>query len=111
MPYTDGGTGYQTTDTSQAAAQAVEPTTAPLQGRVLDYLLRCPQPVSTETIARALDRAYSGIQPRLTELRAKGLVEDSGERGRTCAGRSCILWQVTWVAREAAPWTPGEPAR
>jgi hypothetical protein len=42
-----------------------------------------------------IDRA--SIQPRLSELRSKGRIKDSGMRRRNASGRRAIVW----VARDA----------
>ena len=36
----------------------------------------------------------SGLRTRRSELVAAGYLEDSGRRGKTPSGRSCIIWQV-----------------
>lgn len=41
----------------------------------------------------------SSIRTRRSELVAAGWLEDSGRRGRTKAGRSTIIWQLTARAR------------
>lgn len=92
MPYTNHGTGYQKTDTSAAAAIGMEKKSTTLQRQVLEYVRGASRPVSTEEIAAALDRPYGSIQPRLSELKNKGKIEDSGQRGTTRWGKSCILW-------------------
>ena len=95
MPYTTHGTGYQGNDTSARAALEVEPRAGTLRAEVIAVLRKQLRPVSTETIAALLGRPYGSIQPRLSELRESGLAEDSGERGLTRWGRSCILWRAT----------------
>lgn len=94
MPRTQSGTGFQATDTSYAAAKGVEPKVKTLRAQVLDYVRDQRQPVSTENVADGLGRAYGSIQPRLSELRDSGLIMDSGERGLTKWGKSCILWKI-----------------
>ena len=39
-------------------------------------------------------QSVSGIRTRRNELAKLGLVVDSGERGRTFAGRNAILWKL-----------------
>lgn len=36
----------------------------------------------------------SGLRSRRNELTRRGLVVDSGQRGKTAAGRSCIVWRL-----------------
>lgn len=37
----------------------------------------------------------SGLRSRRSELVKAGLVEDSGERGKTASGRKTIIWRLT----------------
>lgn len=94
MPKTESGVGFRNTDTSEAAAKDIEPKATTLRGMVLTFLRNMKRPVDTESIAKALRRPYASIQPRLSELREAGLVEDSGERGQTQWGKKCIMWQI-----------------
>ena len=41
----------------------------------------------------------SGLRTRRSELVRLGLVEDSGRRGLTASGRSCIIWRLTEQGR------------
>lgn len=94
MPYTEQGVGWQHTDTSLAAARAAGKKAPTLRDRVLATLRAAECPISTEEIARRLGHAFSGVQPRISELRKNGLIEDSGLRGRTDAGKACVLWRA-----------------
>lgn len=91
------GTGYQNTDTSKMAAAAVSGAGGGggkmLRFMVLDVLRAANRPISTQECADRVGRAYCSVQPRLSELLEAGLIRDSGERGKTQYGRSCILWE------------------
>lgn len=106
MPYTAQGTGFRPTDTSLDAALSIEPRAPNLRAEVLGWLEQQIRPASTEDIAAALDRPYGSIQPRLSELRDLGLVEDSGSRGLTKYGKTCILWRAKRPVTDAKQ---GEP--
>ena len=56
--------------------------------------------VSSGTVALALYKDACQIQPRLTELANQGLIKDSGVRGQTKYGRSCILWRYSGKTEE-----------
>ena len=56
--------------------------------------------VSSGTVALALYKDACQIQPRLTELANQGLIKDSGIRGQTKYGRSCILWRYSGKTEE-----------
>lgn len=49
--------------------------------------------------ARVLDEwgsiSPSGLRSRRAELVDAGFVEDSGEKGKTRSGRSCIVWKAS----------------
>lgn len=94
MGKTFRGTGFQSTDTSLSAALQTERRAPTLRDDVLHYLRMIDRPASTQDIAEALDKPYPSIQPRLSELREMGKVEDSGQRGLTEFARPCILWQA-----------------
>ena len=94
MGYTEKGIGYQHRDTSLAAAEDNEGKKLTLREQVYRLLLQATAPLSTEQVARELDRPYVSVQPRISELSNESRVEDSGKRGKTQWGKSCILWQV-----------------
>jgi hypothetical protein len=94
MGYTEKGIGYQHRDTSLAAAEDSEDKKLTLREQVYRLLLQATAPLSTEQVARELDRPYVSVQPRISELSNESRVEDSGKRGKTQWGKSCILWQV-----------------
>ncbi len=80
------------------------------QGSVLTILEWDGLPMSDEEIQRGLAIRFpgkrwspSGVRTRRSELVALGLVEDSGQRGRTASGRGTILWQTTRPEPSVAP--------
>lgn len=94
MGYTEKGIGYQHRDTSLAAAEDSEDKKLTLREQVYQLLLKTTQPLSAEQIASMLERPDVSVKPRLSELSNESRVEDSGKRGKTQWGKSCILWQV-----------------
>ena len=94
MPYNDTGVGYRNTDTSSAAAEEITPKAPKIRASVLECLRASDVPLSTEEIAQRIGVIYASVQPRLSELRNDALVVDSGERGVTQYGKSCILWEA-----------------
>ena len=94
MGYTEEGIGYQHRDTSLAAADDSKGKKATLREQVYKLLTQTPIPLSTEQIAETLGRPYVSVQPRLSELSNDNRIKDSGERGKTQWGKSCILWEV-----------------
>ncbi len=54
-------------------------------------------PLSDQMLLTLLEgrASDSSIRTRRKELQRLGLVRDSGERGTTRSGRSCVLWQAS----------------
>ena len=92
MPYTEQKIGYQNTDTSKAAARSNYPGKLTAKDRVLQLLQKVPNELTTEEISDVLQIPYPTVQPRLSELQNENKVVDSGERGKTKWGKSCIRW-------------------
>ena len=85
--------GYRNTDTSRAAADAIKPRLSKMQSDVLKVL--AVRPMTVMEIAQALRQRFETIQPRTSECAAKGLIEDSGERGISRDPRkAAIIWRL-----------------
>lgn len=85
--------GYRDTDTSKAAAEAVKPKASWVQTKVLEAL--AVRPMTTLEIAAHHRLRYETCQPRTAELRAKGLIEDSGLRGISRdPTKAAIVWRI-----------------
>ena len=83
--------GFKARSTSHAAAAAIEPRAATLRAKVL-ALFEGGRRWTPDEAAAELGESILNVRPRFTELNAKGLIEDSGARGRTASGSSCIRW-------------------
>jgi biotin operon repressor len=87
---------YQRTDTSYAAAKSVESDASRLQRKALASITASGQAGQTmEECADATGCGRHSIQPRLSELRAKGLIADSKQRRALASGRKGIVWIAT----------------
>lgn len=85
--------GYRNTDTSRDAADAIKPRLSKMQSDVLKVL--AVRPMTVMEIAQALRQRFETIQPRTSECAAKGLIEDSGERGISRDPRkAAIVWRL-----------------
>lgn len=85
--------GHRGVETSRKAALEVTPSAATLQTAVLNAIRRAgPRGLTTNECVDALDVARDSVQPRTSELKAKGLIRDSGERRRNANGKSAIVW-------------------
>lgn len=89
-PYSPASQGG---DTSRQAAEYMKGRTPQLQMLVLRALAM--RPMATFEIARAIQKSYRAIQPRTSELRLAGRIEDSGiRRIDPETGRNVIVWQL-----------------
>lgn len=80
-------------DTSRAAAVAIQPHVAPMQKRVLDFLEERGIVGGTqEEIHFATGMRISSICGRVSELRELGKVCDSGERRANVSGVGAVVW-------------------
>jgi hypothetical protein len=87
--------GHRNTDTSVAGAVAMAGKAPLLRERVIDAL-RKHGPLTTFEIAARTGASYRAIQPRTSELRARGKINDSGARRRDPeTGKLAIVWEIT----------------
>ena len=83
------------TDTSAEAADAIRPSVSQLQYMIIGRLAMGGPQTSFE-LADSLSENHANIQPRTSELKALGLIRDSGSRGTTPnSSRRCIKWELT----------------
>jgi len=85
--------GYQATDTSKAAADAIAPS-APLKREVV---LKAVKAAGTRGITPDETAAKTGlniltVRPRFTELKMAGKITDSGARRKNGNGKNAIVW-------------------
>lgn len=85
--------GHRGVNTSISAAEAVQPNLGRLQRMVLDAI-RASGAVgaTTNEIADRLDIERGSVQPRTSELKLLGAIEDSGVRRRNANGKMAIVW-------------------
>lgn len=85
--------GYQDTDTSKAAAEWMRPEVGALHRACLEIVAVLPS--TPDEVAIIIGRDKLAIRPRMTELRALGLIEDSGERRRNpSSGLKAIVYRL-----------------
>lgn len=95
MPWTDAPkVGYQPVDTSLEAAIGVQPKAELIRTMILNFLRQTAKSWTSEEIAHRLDIDYRSVQPRLSELRDKGVVRDSGTRRLSSRNRNIIAWEA-----------------
>lgn len=79
--------------TSKDAAQSIEDIAGKHMQVVLAVLESGPK--SSEQIEQCCPLQYYQIMRRITDLRHKGKIEDSGERTTNRNGRKAIVWRLT----------------
>ncbi len=90
--------GYRADGTSKEAAQAAAFWAGSLRFRVLVALLI--QPMTAEECAARLQAPYESVHPRISELKALGLVHSEGTRRVNSTGKTALVWRVV---RSALP--------
>ena len=98
-PYTSGFKG--SAETGREAAEAINKKLGRLQRRVFDAVkARGANGLTPEEAADLLAVDRVSVQPRFSELKAKGLIADSGKRRENPSSRKRA---VVWVIRELVP--------
>jgi hypothetical protein len=95
-------------ETGREAAEAIAPKLGRLQRLVRDVVAgRGAQGITPEEAADVLGVDRVSVQPRFSELKAKGIVADSGMRRTNPSSRKRA---VVWVLQQFAPAPDREAA-
>lgn len=94
--------GYKTTEqeTSQAAAQAINPTAATLRDKC--YAALKGAAMTADEVASLISEAILAIRPRISELVALNKVVATPERRANESGKKAVVW------RAVMPMTQGD---
>ena len=94
MPYTAARTGYKATDTetSLRAAEAASHTAPSLRVKVLEAIRAARYGLTADEAADKLGLSILAIRPRVTELKASGLIVPSCDRRANASGRTAVVW-------------------
>lgn len=84
--------GFKEGTTSREAAEAIEPRAGTLRRMALEFIRKHPGRTADE-VADALGESVLTIRPRISELRAKGLVRVAG-RGQNKSGKAAHRWNA-----------------
>ena len=79
-------------DTSQEAAEAMEPRVGTLRARVLKLLRSGDYEMTADEIADYLRETMFAIRPRVTELGKLGLIAKTGKRRKNASGMNAHVW-------------------
>ena len=95
--------GFKSHGTSQEAARAIAPLARSIRGRVLRHFQeQHPAGLTVDELARDLKISPFTARPRVSELHARGLVEQTAVRRANDSGHSATVWRATPIAMEAA---------
>lgn len=95
MPYLEPGqSGHANTDTSRRVAEETLSYKGRLHRKILDTLHGSILPMTADQIAAELGMDILSIRPRVTELKNRNLIRDSGQRGLSSRGKQMIAWEV-----------------
>ncbi len=84
--------GYKRDGTSKDAAEEIECKASVLRIKCLWSLKQYPQ--TADEIAKYWNKSVLAIRPRISELVARGKIEDSGLRRKNVSGKSAIVWRA-----------------
>ncbi len=84
--------GYSNDGTSKEAARAASLWSNSLRVRVLLTLIVAPG--TADEVASRLKSDYRNVQPRISELKALGLVESAGFCRPNALGNPALVWRV-----------------
>lgn len=89
-------------ETGREAAEAIAPKLGRLQRMVREAVAaRGSQGITPEEACDVLAVDRVSLQPRFSELRAKGQIADSGERRRNpSSGKSAVVWVLPEYAAQ-----------
>lgn len=84
--------GSKTGGTSRAAAEAIAPRAPTLRQRVLDVLGTAS--LTADEVAAVMRKSVLSVRPRLSELLALELIEDTGKTRPNASGIKATVWKV-----------------
>ncbi len=93
MPDYPNTPGFRYPDTSRQAARLAALWSSGLRLRCLIALLN--RPMSANELAAFLELDVQNISPRLSELKALGLIHSEGVRRATHGTATALVWHVT----------------
>lgn len=84
--------GFKDLDASLDAAIEMAPLVTGLRKHVLEQLV--VYDLTADEIASNLDQSVLTIRPRVSELRAMGLIEKTGDRRDNRSGKRAAVWRI-----------------
>lgn len=97
---TVGGARRSDPSTSKAAARFIEPRVGTLCREVYDLVVVRTDGITTAEVCEATGRVHQTMSRRITDLRERGWIEDSGlTRPSAMSGRDQVVWTMTAEGR------------
>ena len=87
-------------DTGRYAARSFAPKAETIRAQTLEILKRGP--ATAQQVAEITGDHWMVVRARCSELRAPGLVDDSGLRGKGALGSKVVVWRPTTALERAA---------
>ncbi len=79
--------------TSREAYQAIAPVSGELDRLIINAICASmPDGIICEDIELAIGRSHQAVSGNLRHIVERGLVKDSGSKGKTASGRNAIKW-------------------
>lgn len=89
------GPGYTEPTTSKDAARGIAPRVRTLRERALEEIRRAgDEGISADDVAERMNKNILSIRPRVAELKALGLIEETGERSENDSGMTAHKWRL-----------------
>lgn len=93
--------GHRGIDTSIMAAADITASLGRMQALVLGAVISAgPHGVTTNEAATELRMDRGTVQPRTSELRRFGLIQDSGQRRLNANGKKAIVWIASQIKKD-----------
>lgn len=87
--------GFKQAGTSKAAAESMKPSAATLRAEVYEFMRGLSDGLTADECAEYMGGAsVLSIRPRFSELRAMGLIVDTGWRRLNKSGRRAVVWKA-----------------
>ena len=96
--------GAKKRDTSYRSAAAVARNAMTLKDKVKVILLTLMEELTADEIAEILGESVYNIRPRLSELAAENVVEDTKKRRVNKNGKKQIVWKKTTNGGDVKIW-------
>lgn len=83
-----------TSDTSREAFASIKSRVSTLQDTVLALLTKHSDGLTVHEAAAKMDESVASVNPRFSELYARAVIVDSGNRRKNASGRNAAVWQL-----------------